>query len=63
MVTSFLPKQVGKMAEQIIKGNPPSDLSITSPDKSLLVLNLKTAGIIDISISPDVIAKVMKIYD
>lgn len=63
MVTSFLPKQVGKMAEQIIKGNPPSDLQITSPYKSLLALNLKTAGIIDISISPDVITKSMKIYD
>lgn len=63
MATSFSPKQVGKMTEQIIKGNPPRDLPITSPYKSLLALNLKTAGIIDIGISPDVITKTIKIYD
>lgn len=47
----------------LIIGTPPSDLPITSPDKSLLVLNLKNVRFIDMTNLPNEIAKAMKIYD
>lgn len=56
-------RQAGQIAKQIILGKSTSDLPISSPEKLTLVLNLKTAKIIDVYFSPEVISKAVRIFE
>ncbi len=54
-------RQSGKIANLILESRSIDVMPIASPEKSGLVLNLKTAKLIDIDIPPDVIKKASRI--
>ena len=54
-------RQSGKIANLILESNSINVMPIASPEKSELVLNLKTAKLIDIDIPPDVIKRASRI--
>lgn len=56
-------RQASEMANRIILGESTSDIPISSPEKLMLVLNLKTAKIIDVNFPPDVISTAVRIYE
>ncbi|GAF88780.1 unnamed protein product, partial [marine sediment metagenome] len=53
--------QSGKIANLILESKSIDVMPIASPEKSELVLNLKTAKLIDIDIPSDVIKKASRI--
>lgn len=58
-----LGRQAGELANQILGGKSPRNLSIISPRKKMLVLNLKTAKIIGVNFPSEVTANAAKIYE
>jgi len=54
-------RQSGKIANLILESKSIDVMPIAFPEKSELVLNLKTAKLIDIDIPPDVIKKASRI--
>ena len=54
--------QAGELVEQILRGTSPNKLPVAFPQKTKLALNLKTASLIGIKISPDIIERADKIY-
>lgn len=56
-------RQAGEMANRIISGESTSDIPISSPEKLMLVLNLKTAKIINVNFPPEVISMAARIYE
>lgn len=56
-------RQASEMANRIILGESTNDIPISSPDKLMLVLNLKTAKIINVNFPPEVISTAVRIYE
>jgi putative ABC transport system substrate-binding protein len=47
---------VGAFTGRILKGDNPADLSVQNPTKSLLILNLKTAKTLGLTVPPGELA-------
>jgi len=57
-----LGRQCGEMAAQILRGTPPQALPLAHPRKVGIVLNLKTAGQLKISIPEAVLRSAQEVY-